>query len=82
MVSELDKVAWTQLGYVNQFDKFRLVEDNIERIDVNQVSPQEFIEKFEKPYKPVVIRGIEDSWKARQKWTLDVSYRISIYINI
>lgn len=66
-----DKGAWTQLGYASKFEDFKTVQDNVERIDVNSVSPEEFIEKFEKPYKPVVIVGCQDNWKATYKWTLD-----------
>uniref|UniRef100_A0A1B6E1K2 JmjC domain-containing protein n=1 Tax=Clastoptera arizonana TaxID=38151 RepID=A0A1B6E1K2_9HEMI len=68
---ELDKVSWAQLGYANQFDTFKMVEDSVKRINSNIMSPQEFIEKFEKPYIPAVICGVQDSWKARQKWTID-----------
>lgn len=45
--------------------------DTIERIHVKDVSPQEFIAKFEKPYKPVVILGCQDDWSASYKWTLE-----------
>lgn len=40
---------------------------------VHDVSVEEFIEKFEKIYKPVVITGVTDNWKALCKWTLSVS---------
>ncbi|XP_022191241.2 bifunctional arginine demethylase and lysyl-hydroxylase PSR [Nilaparvata lugens] len=66
-----DKGSWTQLGYSSKFDTFKSVNDNVERIHVNKVSTTEFIEKFEKPYKPVVIVGCQDNWKATHKWTLD-----------
>ena len=42
----------------------------MERIDVDEVSPQEFIRRYEAPYKPVVIQGAQDQWNARFKWTL------------
>ncbi|CAH0394674.1 unnamed protein product [Bemisia tabaci] len=66
-----DKGAWYQLGYANRFDNFTKVKDNVERIHVKDVSPQAFIEKYEKPYKPVVIQGIQENWDAHQKWTLE-----------
>ena len=45
--------------------------DTVERINVHDVSPDEFIERWEKPYKPVVIRGVQDDWSASCKWTLE-----------
>ncbi|KXJ79915.1 hypothetical protein RP20_CCG027550 [Aedes albopictus] len=32
---------------------------------------QEFIDRFESIYKPVVIEGITEEWKAEYKWTLE-----------
>ena len=46
-----------------------IVKDTVERIHVKDVSCEEFIEKWEKPYKPVVILGVQDSWAANYKWT-------------
>jgi len=46
--------------------------DNVERIHVNKVSREEFIERYEKIYKPVVIQGAQDQWSANQKWTSEV----------
>ncbi|XP_034246987.1 bifunctional arginine demethylase and lysyl-hydroxylase PSR [Thrips palmi] len=66
-----DKGAWYRIGYYNKFEPFTKVEDTCERIDVNDVSPEEFIEKYEKPYKPVVITGCQKNWRANEKWTLE-----------
>ena len=33
--------------------------DNIERIDYNEVCLEEFIEKYEKTYKPVIITNAQ-----------------------
>lgn len=62
--------SWSMLNYAAHFDRYKEVNDTIERIDVDSVSPEEFIEKYEKPYKPVVITGIQKGWHALQKWTL------------
>ena len=83
LISELnDKGDWTQLAYVEQFDSFTTVADNVERIHIKDFPPNEFIEKYESQYKPVVICGIQENWKAKHKWTLEVSfvilYRVSI----
>lgn len=66
-----DKGDWTQLGYAQRFDPYKLVKDNVERIHVKDFSPKAFIEKYESIYKPVVILGIQDHWKAKHKWTLE-----------
>ncbi|XP_067002530.2 bifunctional arginine demethylase and lysyl-hydroxylase PSR isoform X1 [Anabrus simplex] len=66
-----DKTDWTQLGYVDQFMSFTEVNDNCERIHIKDCSSQEFIDKYESVYKPVVILGIQDNWKAKHKWTLE-----------
>jgi len=49
-----------------------LVKDNVERIDVRKVSLEEFREKYETPYVPVVLTHVQDNWLAEQKWTLEV----------
>lgn len=60
--SELsDKGAWVALNYVNRFSEFKQFDENVERINVNDVSCQEFIDRFEKLYKPVVIEGMQVS---------------------
>lgn len=66
-----DKGAWTSQRYVDRFEDFHKFDDNCERINVNAVSCQEFIDRFEKSYKPVVLDGVQDGWKALHKWTLD-----------
>ena len=68
--------SWSELNYAKNFDvSWEGVNDVIERIHVNDVSPKDFIQKFEAPYKPVVILGVQDSWNALQKWTLEVIMR-------
>jgi len=68
---ELSEVwSWNQLGYGKNFKPFTIVNDTVERIDVNEVSIEEFIERYEKPYKPVVITGVQKTWNANHKWTL------------
>ncbi|PNF35382.1 Bifunctional arginine demethylase and lysyl-hydroxylase JMJD6 [Cryptotermes secundus] len=66
-----DKGDWSALGYIDQFDSFLTVNDNVERIHVKDFPPSEFIEKYEKLYKPIVICGIQDNWKAKHKWTCE-----------
>ncbi|XP_026463544.1 bifunctional arginine demethylase and lysyl-hydroxylase PSR isoform X2 [Ctenocephalides felis] len=65
------KGSWNALNYAERFDVFRRFTDNVERISENEVSPQEFIDKYEKIYKPVVITGCQEHWRANYKWTMD-----------
>ncbi|KAK8386147.1 hypothetical protein O3P69_010696 [Scylla paramamosain] len=68
----VEKGVWTKLDYKNKFDcSIDKVKDTAERIHVDEVSVEEFIERYEKTYKPVVVRGITDAWKAQYKWTLE-----------
>lgn len=67
-----DKYAWYAHGYADNFKPFTKVQDNVERINVDIVSPKIFVEKYERPYKPVVIEGIQRNWRASYKWTLEV----------
>nr|CAD7432108.1 unnamed protein product [Timema monikensis] len=66
-----NKVDWTCLAIAENFEPFKTVVDNVERIQVKDVPPNEFIDKYESTYKPVVICGVQDSWKATYKWTLE-----------
>lgn len=47
------------MKYIERFHEFERFTDNVERIHVAKVSCQEFIDKFELPYKPVVIEGVQ-----------------------
>lgn len=45
---------------------------NLKPIDiVDDITQQEFIEKYLKPRKPVVIRNMAKKWPAYQKWTME-----------
>lgn len=67
----MDSIGWIANNYANTFD-YEQRPDNCERIDINRTSPKEFIEKYEMKYRPVVITGITDNWKTKEKWTLEV----------
>lgn len=47
------------MDYANKFEQFWQFDDNVERIDAREVNCDEFIERFEKINKPVVIEGLQ-----------------------
>lgn len=62
---------WNTLRYAEVFDLNPTnVVDNVERINANEVSVEEFVEKYERISKPVVITNLTKDWKASHKWTL------------
>jgi histone arginine demethylase JMJD6 len=64
---------WQKFNYYKTFDlSLQTASDNIDRIDADLVSNEEFIEKYEKPYKPCVILNTQTNWLANTKWTLEV----------
>lgn len=46
------------MNYAKRFHEFTEFTDNVERIDATKVDLQEFIDKYEAPYIPVVITVI------------------------
>ncbi|CAK1602498.1 unnamed protein product [Parnassius mnemosyne] len=67
----VDKHQWTALKYAENFEEFLKCNDNVDRININEVPQDLFIEKYEKIYKPVVITNVQTNWRANHKWTLD-----------
>ncbi|XP_013411786.1 bifunctional arginine demethylase and lysyl-hydroxylase JMJD6 [Lingula anatina] len=66
--------AWEELNYYQTFDLDPdpvALRDTFDRIDGQKISLQEFREKYEIPYKPVVITHLTDGWKATAKWTYE-----------
>jgi hypothetical protein len=44
---------------------------------VATISPDDFLARFKRPGKPVVIDKLTETWPAREKWTLDYLKRVA-----
>ena len=73
--------SWEEQNYYKTFENYTRVQDNVERISVDEVSPAEFISRYEKPYLPVVILDTQKEWMANYKWSLQVSISIIVLIS-
>ncbi|KAK3248162.1 hypothetical protein CYMTET_42371 [Cymbomonas tetramitiformis] len=64
---------WTRRGYANHKELLSTegLRDEIPRIKCSEVTPEEFIERFEAPCQPCVITGLTEEWAAHHKWTWD-----------
>ncbi|XP_052802227.1 bifunctional arginine demethylase and lysyl-hydroxylase JMJD6-like [Mya arenaria] len=67
-----EKNGWYKHDYHKNFDLSpSLVNDNVQRVDARETTLEEFREKYEKTYTPVVVTHAQDEWLADQKWTLE-----------
>ena len=58
---------WSRDGYFKKQDQVLRADtfpDNIERIHIDNISVQEFIEKYERGSRPVIIQGVAEGWPA------------------
>ena len=67
--------GWTKHNFVSDFDmslEDTIARDNVQRVDVRQISQDEFVEKYDIPKVPAVLTHVQDHWLARKKWTKEV----------
>ena len=68
---------WRKEGYAKTDICERLLKecpDEIERINCEDFTASEFIEKYESKNKPVVIKGLTKGWKVDKYWTFEVKF--------
>lgn len=51
------------------------ISQGIDRIHVKDYSIERFIEEYEEPNLPVMIKGVTDNWPAMKKWTFEALAR-------
>ncbi|XP_002734916.1 bifunctional arginine demethylase and lysyl-hydroxylase JMJD6-like [Saccoglossus kowalevskii] len=65
-----DKYDWYKLNYYKVFDlSCDSVPDKVERVDATKTTKEEFIEQYERHFKPAVIVNNQLDWRATRKWT-------------
>ena len=69
------KGAWREMNMAHIF-RVSPVEvckrDTMERVSATNLTTSEFVERYEKNNKPVIITDTQADWPAREKWTLPV----------
>ncbi|RUS13239.1 hypothetical protein BC937DRAFT_95631, partial [Endogone sp. FLAS-F59071] len=66
--SELDLFSWRKYNYAANNYHIPPHVDTVERIDIDEVSKDEFIRRFEEVSLPVVIQGCTRKWSAEHNW--------------
>lgn len=78
--SSLKLEDWQRDGYFGKQDKVldRVLrgedptfKDTIERINVDDISVEEFLDRYERGSRPVIIQGVTAQWPALREWQPD-----------
>ncbi len=70
--TELKSEDWHKYNYFKTFDlSVDSLPDNIDRVDAAVCSAEEFVEKYERPYKPCILTNTQTGWVAKEKWSLE-----------
>ena len=71
--------GWRKHNFAWEFDVSLhpvVQKDSVQRVDVRQISQDEFVEKFDIPKLPVVLTHVQDHWMAKKKWTKEVNMKL------
>ena len=69
-----ERHEWNFHNYSDSFDlSSASINDNVQRVDANGLSVEDFIAQYEMSYTPVVLTNCQVDWPAKKKWTLEVS---------
>ena len=69
---------WSKHGYARSDIISHLrttIRDMVPRVDAAETTPEQFIERFERPALPAVVAGLDRGWAAHERWTLDALLR-------
>lgn len=69
--SELKPEEWQMNRFYSNKNLVSCSNDQLERIDARTITREEFIEKYERPAKPVIIQHLIDDWPAFENWTVE-----------
>jgi histone arginine demethylase JMJD6 len=61
---------WSKYGYSKKDSVWFRSVDHIERVHENSLSPEEFVRRFERAQRPVMLQGITERWSASKNWTV------------
>ncbi|KAJ3061954.1 hypothetical protein HDU98_002158 [Podochytrium sp. JEL0797] len=67
--SELDSRDWNKTNFARLNFHIPDHRDSVQRIDIDEVSNAEFVERFERDGLPCVISGVTREWEAESEWT-------------
>jgi hypothetical protein len=63
---------WSQDNYFHKQDKVCSIQedfvDNIERIHVDDLTTEQFLQRYEAGHKPCIIMGVAQKWPANEEW--------------
>ena len=49
------------------------VVDTIDRVSINDITAEQFLDKYERGSKPCIITGVTEAWPGKQEWKVKVS---------
>lgn len=48
--------------------------DTVPRVNINELTPEDFVERFVKPNRPVIVRGVADGWPMAREFAWKVGF--------